>query len=67
MRLFDITEAQHFCRPLAGHVPGMGQSLAAFHNNLRTMRLAEGTTHFEVHRVSLLNAVERWILFGIAN
>ncbi len=67
MRLFDITEARHFCRPLAAHIPGTGQSLAAFHNNLRRTRLTEGTTDFDVHRVSLLNAVERWILFGVAD
>jgi hypothetical protein len=67
MRLFDITEARHFCRPLPAHVPGVGQSLAAFHSGLQTTRLTEGTPYFEVHRVSLLNAVERWILFGIAD
>ena len=67
MRLFDITEARYFCRPLPAHAPGVGQSLAAFHNSLRTTRLTEGTTYFEVHRVSLLNAVERWILFGVAD
>jgi hypothetical protein len=67
MRLFDITEARHFCRPLPAHVAGAGQSLAAFHNSLRTTRLTEGTIYFDVHRVSLLNAVERWILFGIAD
>src|SRR5579859_1903809 len=67
MRLFDITEAPHFCRALPAHAPGVGQSLAAFHNGIRTTRLAEGTTYFEVHRVSLLNAVEQWILFGVAD
>jgi len=67
MRLFDIAEAPHFCRPLPAHMPGTGQSLAAFHNGLRAKRLAEGTAYFEVHRVSLLNAIERWILFGVAD
>src|ERR1700674_514085 len=67
MRLFDITEARHFCRPLTAHVPGVGQSLAAFHNSLAATRLTEGTAYFDVHRVSLLNAVERWILFGVAD
>jgi len=66
MRLFDIAEAHHFCKPLPAHVPGRGQSLVTFHNTLRTARLTEGSPYFEVHRVSLLNAVERWILFGIA-
>lgn len=68
MRLFDIAEARHFCRPLSAHVPGTGQSLVTFHNSLRTTRrLTEGTPYFDVHRVSLLNSVERWILFGVAD
>ena len=69
MHLFDITEAGHFCRPLAAYQPGTGQSLSQFHRGLptRTIRLNEGTTPFDVHRVSLLNAVERWILFGVAD
>src|ERR1700722_11699637 len=67
MRLFDLTEARHFCRPLPAPAPGVGQSLAAFHNSVQPKRLAEGTPYFDVHRVSLLNAVERWILFGVAD
>jgi hypothetical protein len=67
MRLFDITEARHFCRPLPAHLPGVGQSLAGFHDGLRTTRLTEGSIYFDVHRVSILNAVERWILFGVAD
>lgn len=69
MRLFDITQARQFCAPLATHVPGQGQSLISFHNSLAssTVLLSEGKTNFNVHRVSLLNAVERWILFGIAD
>ena len=38
----------------------------AFHAGLRTSRLTEGSINFDVHRVSLLNAVERWVLFGVA-
>ena len=68
MHVLDIGEAGHFCRPLPAHQPGVGQSLAAFHRSLtRQTRLVEGTSYFEVHRVSLLNAVERWILFGVAD
>ena len=69
MRLFDITEAGHFCTPLPSHQPGTSQSLPAFHRGLsaRHTLLLEGTTSFDVHRVSLLNAVERWILFGVAD
>jgi hypothetical protein len=68
MQLFDISEARHFCAPLNAHRPGVGQSLKTFHDTLpRQTRLVEGTTYFDVHRVSLLNAVERWILFGVAD
>lgn len=69
MHLFDITEAGHFCTPLPAHQPGTGQSLSGFHQSLptRTNRLHEGSNAFEVHRVSLLNAIERWILFGVAD
>src|SRR5204862_8256395 len=52
---------------LAAHLPGVGQSLKSFHSTLRQTRLVEGTAFFNVHRVSLLNAVERWILFGVAD
>lgn len=68
MQLFDISEARHFCTPLPTHRPGVSQSLKAFHRTLpRQTRLVEGTTYFDVHRVSLLNAVERWVLFGVAD
>ena len=67
MQLFDITEAKHFCAPLTAYRPGVGQSLVSFHNGLRATRLSEGTIYFDAHRVSILNAVERWILFGIAD
>ena len=67
MQLFDIAEAQHFCKPLPGSLLGAGQSLISLHSQLRGVtRLLEGSQHFTAHRVSLLNAVERWILFGIA-
>src|ERR1700679_1014750 len=65
MRLFDYTQAQHFCQPLPVHVPGIGQSLANLYGNSTTHQLREGTSAFEIHRVSLLNNVERWILFGV--
>ena len=67
MQLFDFTEAEHFCRPLPAYVPGAGQSLVAFHKNLTVKRLREPAQDFETHRVSLLNAVERWVLFGAAH
>ena len=67
MQLFDFTEAEHFCRPLPTYIPGACQSLDAFHRNLSAKRLREPSLDFEVHRVSLLNAVERWLLFGAAH
>ncbi len=67
MRLFNIAEARHFCRALPASVPGAGQSLVAFHKNLRLARIVEGTPYFDAHRISLLNAIERWLLFGVAD
>src|SRR5437867_6552917 len=67
MQLFTLDQAKHFCVPLANHVPGVGQSLPTFHSGITVTRLTEGTPYFNAHRVSLLNAVERWILFGVAN
>jgi hypothetical protein len=29
--------------------------------------LTEGTAHFTAHRVSTLNAIERWLLFGVGD
>ena len=66
-RLFDISEAPHFCSPLAIHVPGVGQSLASLHDTLKATVLTEGTAHFTAHRVSKLNAIERWLLFGVGD
>jgi hypothetical protein len=65
-RLFDISEAPHFCAPLAVHVPGVGQSLVSLHDSLRAQRLTEGSPQYDAHRVSALNSVERWLLFGVA-
>jgi len=68
MKLFEIPEAQHFCTPLTAVPPGASQSLSSFHKGPpRRYVLREGSTEFEIHRVSLLNAVERWILFGVAD
>lgn len=67
MHLFDFVEAEYFCRPLGAHQPGVGQSLVNFHRNFTRTQLIEGTQNFEIHRVSLLNAIERWILFGVAD
>src|SRR5664279_1872798 len=68
MKLFDIPEAQHFCKPLTAPSPGTGQSLTSFHKQTPIRHiLHEGTPEFEIHRISLLNSIERWILFGVAD
>jgi len=68
MKLFEIPEAQHFCALPAPPAVGASQSLSSFHRAPpRRYSLSEGTTEFEIHRASLLNAVERWILFGVAD
>jgi nitroreductase len=51
---------------MAAPAPGAAQSLAEFHDKLGKTRLVEGSADFEIHRVVLLNAVERWILFGVS-
>ncbi len=67
MILLNPIQARHFCAPLATHVPGQGQSLGDLHNRIRATRLSEGQPNFSTHRVSMLNAVERWMLFGTAH
>ena len=68
MTLFDLPQAEHFCRPLQQATPGVGQSLTTLHSRVRTLRrLGEGSREFEVHRVSLLHAVERWLLYALSN
>lgn len=67
IQLFDFAEALHFCQPLAAPAPGAGQSLADFHDKHGKTRLIAGTADFQTHQVNLLNAVERWILFGLAD
>ena len=64
MRLFDFTQAEHFCRALPTYTPGVGQSLPGLYGNANAHLLREGTVEFDVHRVSVLNNVERWILYG---
>lgn len=67
MRLFDLPQARHFCAPVSA-VAGSPQSLPQFHSSLPhgITRLAEGTTRFEVHQGNLLNSVERWLVFSLA-
>ena len=68
MTLFDLPQAVYFCRPLQQANPGVGQSLTTLHSKVRRVtRLGEGSREFEVHRVSLLHAVERWLLYALSN
>ena len=68
MTLFDLPQAVHFCRPLQQANPGVGQSLTTLHSKVRKdRRLGEGSREFEVHRVSLLHAIERWLLYALSN
>lgn len=68
MKLFEIPEAEYFCALPTQRAAGASQSLSSFHNGSpRRYSLREGSTEFEIHRVSLMNAVERWILFGVAD
>ena len=68
MTLFNLPEAEYFCRPLQLARPGVGQSLTTFHSTGRIpKRLHEGSPEFDVHRVSLLHAVERWLLYALSN
>jgi hypothetical protein len=68
MRLFDLPQAKHFCAPTTS-APGTAQSLASFLHAIPagTTRFAEGSTRFEVYQISLLQSVERWILFSLAH
>jgi hypothetical protein len=69
MRLLNPTQAIHFCEALlTPPAPGQVQSLKNFHDGLgKTQRLDEGTASYEIHRVNILTAVERWLLFGVAH
>jgi len=70
MQLFDANQAATFCAPTVAPPAGAAQSLRVLHDNLRAARitrLRQGDQHFIAHQASLLNAVERWLLLGIAN
>jgi hypothetical protein len=67
VRLLDLPQAEHFCAPLTQPLTGIGQSLNAFHGTLPkgTIIIREGTLRFDIHRVNLLNSVERWLLYSL--
>lgn len=67
LTLFDEAQARHFCTPLAAAVPGP-QSLSSLYSPVtKARRIEEGKNEFEVHRVTVLNAVERWLLYSVAH
>ncbi|WP_348266195.1 hypothetical protein [Edaphobacter sp. DSM 109919] len=66
MRLFDYTQAQHFCAPLPAYQQGVGQSLPTLYRGSASKTVREGSQNFTIHRISLLNNVERGILFGVS-
>jgi hypothetical protein len=66
MRLFEYTQAQHFCKPLPAYQQGVGQSLTNLYRGSASKTVRESTQDFNIHRVSLLNNVERGILFGVS-
>lgn len=68
MRLFDLPQAKQFCKPHPAAAGG-GQPLPHFHSSLPNgvVLLTEGTTRFEVHRTNLLDSVERWLAYSLAN
>lgn len=70
MRLLDLQQAQHFCRPAPAVVAAVGaQSLGSFHGSLSShvTTLSEGQINFQVHQINLLRSVDQWLLFATAH
>lgn len=69
MELFDLPQARYFCRRYHACNSGTQQSLVDFYSGLppHVVRLREGSIYFDVYRMSLLNSVERWILYAVSN
>jgi hypothetical protein len=69
MRLLDLPQARHFCAPSASNIAGISsQSLTSFHASLPkggVVLLREGTTQFHVHQVSLLDSIDRWLVYSL--
>jgi hypothetical protein len=70
MRLLDLPQARHFCKPSSAIVAVTGtQSLGHFHmsipNGVRSIH--EGQKNFQVHQINVLNSVDQWLLFSIVN
>ena len=70
MRLLDLPQAKHFCSPPGPVRAATGRvSLPAFHHGLPThvVVMAEGTTPFQIQQVNVIDSVERWLAFALAN
>jgi hypothetical protein len=70
MRLLDLPQAKHFCAPTPPVIAGITpQSLSAYHGAMSkgVVLLQEGTVRFQVHQVSLLQSVERWLTFSVGH
>lgn len=67
MRLLDLPQARHFCAPTGTSSIGR-QSLQSFHGAMKGVTLLqEGTTHFKVHQINLLDSVQRWLLYSLCH
>jgi hypothetical protein len=70
MRLLDLPQAQHFCRPAPAIVAAVGtQSLRTFHDSIpkNVTVISEGHMHFQVHQINVLASVDQWLLFATAH
>ena len=68
MILFDLPQARHFCKSLRRPTPGAGQSLVSLHEPVSSVTyLREPGPKFDAHRISLLNSVERWLLYSLGH
>lgn len=70
MRLLDLPQAKHFCSPSVAVTTAItAQSLPTYHAALAkgVVLLPEGSLPFQVHQLSLLQSVERWLTFSIGH
>jgi hypothetical protein len=67
MRLLDLPQARHFCRPAPAVVAAVGaQSLRTYHGSIpkSVTLIREGQIHFQVHQINVLASVDQWLLFA---
>jgi len=70
MRLLDLPQARYFCSPPpAVFAIVTPQSLRDYHNSLAkgVVRMREGNLPFQIHQISLLVSIERWLLFSTSH